>query len=133
MQQEQQPKGLFARIVHAIQGGMIVEELEADLYLKGGDVNTSRKMGELEYTRHKNGNAELEIDISYRMKFEDGEELTVLVHGIEVCRIPARTRDTEVTLRTKQGHEIPPIHPGDPAQIMHLGQVILEGVFRIDD
>lgn len=126
----EQPKGFFARIIDGIMAGVVVEELEADLYPV--DEPGGRKIAELEFTRFKAGNTQFEIEIERRAQISAGEELAVLIHGVEVYRFTTQQFKSEVKLYSNRGDEVPPIKRGDEAALVHNGKVIATGVFRVD-
>ena len=127
----QEPQGFFKKIGDFFMKGVVVEELEAEMFPT--DSPGARKIGELEFTRFKPGNTRFEIEIKRRADIPAGDEVAVLIHGVEVCRVTIHPMKTEVNLFSDRGDQVPTIKPGDEASLVHNGQVIATGVFRIDD
>ena len=126
----EQSKGFFARIAAALNSGVIVEELEADMFPL--DTPGAKKIAEFEFTRFKPGHTEFEIEIKRRAEIQTGDEIAVQIHGVEVYRIKFHSLKPETRFFSKDGDEIPPVKPGDEASLVHNGQVIAKGVFRHD-
>lgn len=128
---DDKPKGFFAKVARFFEDGIVVADLEANLY-PPGTTRGRNEPGEIEYKAFKTGRAVLEIEVSSRMKIPEGDELVVRIHGVEVTRVNAGHYRTDIKLSTEDGHELPPIKAGDPAEILHNGEVILQGVFKHD-
>jgi hypothetical protein len=119
----------FKKIAASIEANVVLEDYEADLY---STQSGGQKFAELEYSRFKSGESKFEIEIKRRAGIPEGDEVAVLIHGIEVARVTIQKFQTEVWLNTKNGDEVPPVKLDDKAELLYKGVVIAEGVFRPD-
>ena len=126
----QQPKGIFARIIDSLTAGVVVEQLEAEMYptsTPGG-----KKIAELEFKRYKPGNTKLEFEIEDQSWRPVGDEVVVQIHGVEVCRHTIKPVKNSYKIYSDRGDEVPPVKLGDEASLVLNGQVIATGIFRLD-
>ena len=108
---------------------MPVDRLEAELY-PVGTVGRTHEFAEVEYTSFRSGERKMEIEVEDDAAIPPGEQAIILVHGVEICRLTIGPEsDTEVKLRSDKGDEVPPIKPGDLAQLMYQGHIIAQGEF----
>lgn len=126
-------RNFFKKLAESADQFSVVEAYEADLY-PVGDASRSRKAGEIEFVRFKPGHTEFDVELDRSAGIPVGDEVAVLIHGVEVCRITIDASiETDFELRSKEGDEVPPIQIGDQVEITHHDKVVLTGVFRDDD
>jgi uncharacterized tellurite resistance protein B-like protein len=134
--QTPEPQGFFARLFDSLTANIQVVDLEAKLYPQPFQPGM-RKLGELEYTLTRGGNAELEIelkDLTRYLELPAGESLTVVVDGNLISEIHIYAGGSEQTLHgdTNSNPPFPTFSAGQTAEILHLGKTILAGEFKND-
>jgi hypothetical protein len=112
-----------------------IEEYEADLYT----VQTSwwaklllrSKGGEVEIKRYKDGEKRMEIDLK-GVKCLDGAQVSVVIDGRVEREVEIRRGFARIRISSADGEAIPTVQIGSTAEIRYIGEVLLEGTFKLD-
>lgn len=112
-----------------------IEEYEADLYT----IQTSwwaklllrTKGGEIEIKHYEDGEKRMEIDLK-GVKCPDGAKVSVAIDGRVEREVEVRRGFARVRLSSTEGETIPTVHSGSTAEIRYMGEVLLEGTFKLD-
>ena len=127
---EPERQGFFEQIVEFFTSHVVIEDYEAKLYPVDKAIPT-HKVGEVEFSRRKNGQVEIEVELK-RLEPPTATSLSVFLneqHFRDVNPVGGRFDETFVF---NAGEPSPAISPGMTAEIRHGTNVLLRGQFVID-
>jgi hypothetical protein len=112
-----------------------IEEYEADLYT----VQTSwwaklllrSKGGEMEIKHYEDGEKRMEIDLK-GVKCPDGARVSAVIDGRVAREVEVRRGYARVRMSSAEGELIPEVRNGSTAEIRYMGEILLEGTFKLD-